>query len=152
MHHITRLDYQKTHGWWVRIKRYPETYSKLFSDGVWNGKDKALEAAIKWRDEKLKELPLRTERPNELNSKGIETGVPGLSLHFEAAAEVHRHRLVLLVGLQEGAAEPAEQRPVEVAEVVARDVAAVARELEAGAPLARLPFPLPAPGDAYAVR
>ena len=83
MHHITRLDYQKTHGWWVRIKRYPETYSKLFSDGVWKGKDKALEAAIEWRDQKLQELPLRTERPNELNSKGIKTGVPGLSLSFE---------------------------------------------------------------------
>ena len=80
---ITRLDYQKTHGWWVRIKRYPDSFSKLFSDGVWGGKDKALEAALEWRDQKLAEAPLRTERFNELSSKGFKTGVPGLSLSYE---------------------------------------------------------------------
>jgi len=50
--YITRLDNASAHGWWVRIYRGGGA-QKLFSDGVHGGREKALKAAIKWRDEKL---------------------------------------------------------------------------------------------------
>lgn len=80
--HITRLDYQKTHGWWVRIRRKSNPCSKLFSDGIYGGRDKALEAAKAWRDEKLSTAPKQTNRTTESSSKSIKTGVPGLSVSF----------------------------------------------------------------------
>lgn len=63
---ITRLDYARTHAWWVRIYRKDPKlgrvcHSKVFSDGVWGGKAKALIAARQWRDEQLRTLP-RTRR------------------------------------------------------------------------------------------
>jgi hypothetical protein len=52
---ITRFDYGKTHGWWVRFQRSTEAgtkrvVSKMFSDAVHGGKAKARRAAIAWRD------------------------------------------------------------------------------------------------------
>ena len=80
--HITRLDYQKTHGWWVRIRRKSNPCSKLFSDGVYGGRDKALAAAIAWRDEKLVLAPKQAIRTSESSSKTVKTGVPGLCVSF----------------------------------------------------------------------
>jgi len=53
---ITRFDYGKTHGWWVRFQRSTESgtkrvVSKMFSDAVHGGKRKALRAAVEWRDQ-----------------------------------------------------------------------------------------------------
>ncbi len=84
--HITRLDYQKTHGWWVRIRRKSNPCSKLFSDGIYGGRDKALEAATIWRDEKLSLAPKQTSRTTESSSKTIKTGVPGLCVSFVEGA------------------------------------------------------------------
>ena len=78
--HITRLDHQKTHGWWVRIRRKSNPCSKLFSDGVYGCKEKALEAALLWRDEKLTISPKQLSRTIESSSKNVKTGVPGLCL------------------------------------------------------------------------
>lgn len=54
LHHVTRLDYERTHAWWVRFQRGPSgarrTASKMFSDGKWGGKKKALARALAWRD------------------------------------------------------------------------------------------------------
>ena len=85
--HITRLDYQKTHGWWVRIRRKSNPCSKLFSDGVYGGRDKALEAATAWRNEKLSTAPKQTNRTAESSSKTIKTGVPGLCVSFVEGAK-----------------------------------------------------------------
>ena len=74
--HITRLDYQKTHGWWVRIRRKSNPCSKLFSDGVYGGRDKALEAATAWRDEQVK-LRTKTDQSDvRIVFKNDKTGVP----------------------------------------------------------------------------
>jgi len=61
---ITRMDYDRsrTCAWWVRIYRLDATgakrcHSKLFSDGVWGGRRKALLAAKLWREKALKRLP-----------------------------------------------------------------------------------------------
>ncbi|MDZ4701489.1 MAG: hypothetical protein SH809_17385 [Rhodothermales bacterium] len=87
LQHITRLDYQKTHGWWVRIRRKSNPCSKLFSDGVHGGKEEALAKAVAWRDEKLKDAPKLASRTVESGSKHVKTGVPGLSLTFVEGSE-----------------------------------------------------------------
>jgi hypothetical protein len=49
--YITRMDYAKTHGWWVRVgATTPTPMSKLFSDGKCGGKRKALDAARRFRN------------------------------------------------------------------------------------------------------
>jgi hypothetical protein len=58
---ITRLDYGQATGWQFRIKRTTKAgklikESKLFSDSVYGGKDKALEAAILYKHERLKHV------------------------------------------------------------------------------------------------
>lgn len=57
---VTRLDYGRTHAWWVRIYRTDDgtkrCISRSFSDGAHGGKRKALTAARKWRDAKLAQL------------------------------------------------------------------------------------------------
>jgi hypothetical protein len=47
---ITRFDYRKTHGYWVRFEG-AAPITKLFSDGVYGGKRHALKAAQAFRDE-----------------------------------------------------------------------------------------------------
>ena len=84
--HITRLDYQKTHGWWVRIRRKSNPCSKLFSDGVYGCREKALAAALDWRDEKLSSSPKQMSRTIESSSKNVKTGVPGLCLSLVEGA------------------------------------------------------------------
>lgn len=71
---ITRMDYERTHGYWVRIYRteYDGTkrcYSKYFSDGTNGGKRKALVAARKWRDAQSKKL-----RPRERGGGTVPVG------------------------------------------------------------------------------
>ncbi len=61
---ITRLDYARSHGWWVRFQRgydggKRKTISKMFSDGVYGGKDAALKEAKAWRDMVRPALPMR---------------------------------------------------------------------------------------------
>ncbi len=84
--HITRLDYGKAIGWWVRIRRKSNPCSKLFSDNIYGGKDEALEAAIVWRDEQLVNAPKLNLRTAESRSKKIKTGVPGLSVSIADGA------------------------------------------------------------------
>lgn len=59
---ITRMDYPPkvkgtggTIGWWVRVMRGTKKHSKLFSDGKYGGKDKALEKAKEYRDRLIEE-------------------------------------------------------------------------------------------------
>jgi hypothetical protein len=65
---ITRFDYGKTHGWWVRFQRSTRAgskrvVSKMFSDAVHGGKREALRAAIAWRDETAATIrPARVQR------------------------------------------------------------------------------------------
>lgn len=70
---ITRFDYAKTHGWWVRFQRSTDSgakrvTSKMFSDAVHGGKRKALRAAIAWRD--LTASTLRPARRRTTRSAG----------------------------------------------------------------------------------
>lgn len=52
MRFITRMDYGRTCGWWVRISAQGKNLaSKLFSDLKHGGKDSALAEAKAWRDQ-----------------------------------------------------------------------------------------------------
>jgi len=58
--HIVRIDVDKPkkhHCWEVKIIRTSGVFHRSFSDAVCGGKEKALEAAIKCRDEELKKRP-----------------------------------------------------------------------------------------------
>jgi len=76
---ISRIDSNSTHGWFVRGYRNGKTYSKLFSDSKWGGRDKAYKAAEAHRDqlvEHLKTIPAepktrRMIQSNSRNSSGI---------------------------------------------------------------------------------
>lgn len=70
---ITRMEYPRkgrgygaTVGWWVRVMRGSKMYSKLFSDGKYGGKEKALKKAKKYRDK-------ITEEHHSLLRKGYYT-------------------------------------------------------------------------------
>jgi len=56
MHNVTRMDYSKAKGWWVRIIKDNTHYSKLFSDSRYRSSEHALVAAISYRNELLGEL------------------------------------------------------------------------------------------------
>jgi len=79
---ISRMDYNSTHGWFVRIYHHGKVYRKLFSDSVFGSGDAALQAAIAHRDEFVREhqieyLPFFTEP-----MKSNKTGVHGVSETF----------------------------------------------------------------------
>lgn len=79
---LSRIDSESTHGWFVRGYKNKKTYSKLFSDKKYGGKDGALEAARKHRDalvEELDEIP-DDPRPRRIVSKDIRnsSGVLGV--------------------------------------------------------------------------
>lgn len=44
---ITRIDTKGTHGWYVRVKKNGKSYTKLFSDSKYNGREHALKCAKK---------------------------------------------------------------------------------------------------------
>ena len=62
---VSRIDNvpKNTHGWFVRVFFATKRMSKFFSDSLWEGKAKALEAAVKYRDQAERELGKpRTDR------------------------------------------------------------------------------------------
>lgn len=74
---ISRIDSNHTHGWFVRVFRDGKTHSKLFSDGVHGGRDKALEVAQKYKEEyehKHPQSPVATRlrlKPLRNNTSGV---------------------------------------------------------------------------------
>ena len=67
---IVRMDYERSHGWWVRFERRDHPISKMFSDVRYGGKLKARAAAIEYRDEVSKTLPPRHHGPDVLPGPG----------------------------------------------------------------------------------
>ncbi len=61
---ISRFDFGRSHGWWVRFERAGETHSKFFADTAWGGRATALLAAESHRDDLLATLPARRLPPN----------------------------------------------------------------------------------------
>lgn len=66
---ITRMDYKRSHGWWVRFEYRALPISKLFSDRRYGGRREARAAAIQYRDAVLLVLPER-DRQHQAPGKG----------------------------------------------------------------------------------
>lgn len=62
LRNIVRMDYKRSHGWWVRFEYRAHPISKMFSDSRYGGRRAAREAAIKYRDAALILLPERDRR------------------------------------------------------------------------------------------
>jgi hypothetical protein len=83
---ISRIDQpsRNTFGWYVRVMFNGETRCKFFSDKASGSKRKALEAAIKYRNQAEKELGRpRTDRQVTSGSGKTETGVTGVTIKKE---------------------------------------------------------------------
>lgn len=83
--YITRMDHGNTHGWWVRVyKNSKPIESRLFSDGVCGGKEKAKKAAQQHRDKvvqkhKIVPVHLRKTREHSVDSRST-SGMVGVTL------------------------------------------------------------------------
>ncbi len=75
---ITRMEYKKNKGWYVRVKFRGKEHRKYFGYTVYGGIDESLEAAIQWRDEKERDLGKpRTDRMVYSNPKS-DLGITGV--------------------------------------------------------------------------
>ncbi|HEC19814.1 MAG TPA: AP2 domain-containing protein [Gammaproteobacteria bacterium] len=83
--YITRMDHGNTHGWWVRVyKDSRPVESKLFSDGVYGGKNKAKLAAQEHRDKVVKKnkivpVHMRKTREHSVDCRST-SGLVGVTL------------------------------------------------------------------------
>lgn len=83
---ITRLDYARTRGWWVRLYKAGQLVaSKLFSDGKHGGRRAALQAAQKWRDAQFSKHAIpwpirqRTVAAHSTSIRNVQQ-IPGVAL------------------------------------------------------------------------
>lgn len=79
---ISRIDTKDTHGWYVRIYKSGKTYSKLYSDNRYGGRDRALQVAQKARlvaIEALKDLPVEPRRRLVTSDRRNKSGTVGVS-------------------------------------------------------------------------
>jgi len=79
---ISRIDAKGTHGWYVRIYKNGKTYSKLYSDNKYGGKDRALTFAKKARKialDTLKSIPDENSRRLVAHDKRNKSGIIGVS-------------------------------------------------------------------------
>ena len=75
---VTRMDYPKAHGYFVRVSWKGVQRARLFSDGVYGDRFAALAAALDWRDQVTKELgkpsPGKPSRPDLGVNRVIKEG------------------------------------------------------------------------------
>lgn len=87
---ISRIDAKGTHGWYVRIYKNGKTYSKLYSDNKYGGKERALSFAKKARQialETLKSIPDNNSRRLVSHDKRNKSGIIGVSRTTKTNAE-----------------------------------------------------------------
>lgn len=79
---ISRIDSKGTHGWYVRVYKNGKTYSKLYSDSKYNGKERALKFAQKARAlalETISKIPDKPIRRLVMRDSRNKSGVVGVS-------------------------------------------------------------------------
>jgi hypothetical protein len=77
---ISRVDSKDTHGWFLRLYREGQTYSKFFSDSRYGSQEKALEAAQEYKAEYEKKYQVSTTRAyRQKPQRNNKTGVLGVS-------------------------------------------------------------------------
>lgn len=82
---ITRIDSHDTHGWFVRAYKAGKTTSKLFSDAVYGGKNKALKEAKDFREMLVKQLSVEKKVPVQAPSK-VAAAAPKKKVDLPEAA------------------------------------------------------------------
>lgn len=94
---IRRIDNEanRTHAWLVRVQRNKHTAIKMFTDGVYGGKRKALQAAISFHAQLLASVPyyeyqIRLRSALRINNT---SGFPGVA-RFESIANPKTGRRV----------------------------------------------------------
>ncbi len=90
LHHISRVDSGRTHGWLVRFQRDGDKWGRLFSDGPHGGPEAARDAARQWRDETLQRVGptpvsdasrMHTQEARRRNRRAVSrTGVTGIGV------------------------------------------------------------------------
>ncbi len=92
---VKRIDTGHTHGWQVHAQRNGELHTKLFSDKKCGSREEALEKALAYRDELLKELPEIPRSPGHLHTSEMrhrawkqltQTGVMGIGLTWQSSS------------------------------------------------------------------
>jgi hypothetical protein len=89
---ITRVDHERsrTHAWRVTIQRQGKIHVGHFSDGVYGGKQRALAAAKRYRDELLtKHPPLSRREYCSILRRNNRSGLAGVSFHAEVIETGH---------------------------------------------------------------
>lgn len=144
---IKRIDSTKTHGWQVHVRRGGVLRTKLFSDRVWKGKRKALQAAKEYRDGLLDEMaplakPLwkidRTPKTNTghlgasyteySNRSGKKRGVITVTVREALGKPVNRKFSVDKLGYDEALRQAVEWREQVLAERERRESGQTARK------------------------
>ena len=94
---VIRIDSDSTHGWQVRVYRHGKTYSRLFSDRKYGGKEKAFDAAKAYRQELEAEVAAMPEgaprRRLIRRNKNNSTGVVGISRTFKRDRRGIKHEV-----------------------------------------------------------
>ncbi len=76
---ITRMEYKRSHGWWVRFQYNRQSYNKFFSDNKFGGESLALLSAIAW----MKNVKAKNKVPDTImrvdGATRSNTGVQGVS-------------------------------------------------------------------------
>src|SRR5262245_55548547 len=89
---ITRVDHERsrTHAWRVTIQRQGKLHVGHFSDGVQGGKQKALAAAKRYRDDlPTKHPPLSRRDYCSILRRNNRSGLAGVSFHSEVIETGH---------------------------------------------------------------
>ncbi len=79
---ISRIDSKGTHGWYVRVYKNGKTYSKLYSDNKYGGRDRALKIARKARKvavQAMKSVPTKRVRRLVTSDRRNKSGVIGVN-------------------------------------------------------------------------
>jgi hypothetical protein len=83
---ITRFEFGRTRGWWVRIRRRGNAVQAFFSDGRHGGRAKALAKARRQRDRWLRTLPdpvdPRRKRPSVRIYRDVSSGHPAWRVYI----------------------------------------------------------------------
>jgi len=83
LHHIYRMDIEKgsVHTWQVKAVRFNIIKTKNFSDTTYGGRDKALQAAIRYRDELLAQTDLFAHQMwlRSVIRRNNTSGIPGVT-------------------------------------------------------------------------
>jgi len=94
---VIRIDSDSTHGWQVRVYRDGKTFSRLFSDKKWGGRDEAFEAAATYRKDlvdEVSQLPAKPRRRRLIRSnKSNTSGVVGVSRTYKRDRRGIRHEV-----------------------------------------------------------